>query len=412
MAFRKRNVAVGRSVTDATTPSNAFQTSQPGVRPSSLTPRPVTSTGTPSLDALLGGHGGLTLGCSLLVEESGTTDFSGALLRYFAAEGICQGHVLHVIGVGEQWIRELPGIAEERTSKSPQPVVEDDKMKIAWRYERISQAGERGALICSLVKTQRTCKQDVGYLLFFYQLTVSTAIPDSSIPALAVAPAPEKPFCHSFDLSKRLTISQDANIHHMRMSLSDPKPFDNIVRKLEDVLKTSSTNTPHRLIMPTVLSPAIYPASASRTDNFIRFLHSLRALLRKYSNALTAMISLPLELYPRNSGLVRWAEILSDGVLELSPFPHLMDASNSLAESGGARSNDDQPQGIFNVQKLPINTECGEGGAGVGNSIGEDLAFTVSRRKFVIKPFSLPPLEGDQDAQKEAGKLTGKDVEF
>ena len=54
----------------------------------------------------------------------------------------------------------------------------------------------------------------------------------------------------------------------------------------------------------------------------------------------------------------------------------------------------------------------GEGGAGAGNSLGEDLAFTVSRRKFVIKPFSLPPLEGDQDAQKEGGKLTSKDVEF
>jgi elongator complex protein 4 len=105
-------------------------------------------------------------------------------------------------------------------------------------------------------------------------------------------------------------------------------------------------------------------------------------------------------------------EILSDGVIELTPFPHLMDSSSALAESGGARGNDEQPQGMVKVHKLPINTERGEGGAGAGNSLGEDLAFTVSRRKFVIKPFSLPPLEGDQDAQKEGGKLTSKDVEF
>jgi len=124
------------------------------------------------------------------------------------------------------------------------------------------------------------------------------------------------------------------------------------------------------------------------------------------------MMTLPLELYPRNTGLVRWAEILSDGVIELTPFPHLMDASNHPAESGGARGTDEQPQGMLRVHKLPINTERGEGGAGAGNSMGEDLAFTVSRRKFSIKPFSLPPLEGDQEAQKEAGKLTGKDVEF
>lgn len=109
---------------------------------------------------------------------------------------------------------------------------------------------------------------------------------------------------------------------------------------------------------------------------------------------------------------MRWAEILCDGVLELTPFPHLMDSSNALAESGGARGNDEQPQGMVKVHKLPINTERGEGGAGAGNSLGEDLAFTVSRRKFVIKPFSLPPMEGDQEAQKDAGKLTTKDMEF
>lgn len=121
------------------------------------------------------------------------------------------------------------------------------------------------------------------------------------------------------------------------------------------------------------------------------------------------MITLPLELYPRNQGLTRWAEILSDGVLELTLFPHLMGASHSLAESGGAGSHEEQPQGMVRVTKLPINTERGEGGAGAGNSLGQDLAFTVSRRKFVIKPFSLPPIEGDPG---EGGKLTAKDVEF
>lgn len=123
-------------------------------------------------------------------------------------------------------------------------------------------------------------------------------------------------------------------------------------------------------------------------------------------------MTLPLELFSRKSGLIRWAETLSDGVLELTPFPHLMDASNSLAENGGSKSNEEQPQGMLKVHKLPINSERGEGGAGAESSIGQDLNFTVSRRKFIIKPFSLPPLEGDQDAQKDAGKLTGKDVEF
>jgi elongator complex protein 4 len=111
-----------------------------------LTSHPVTSTGTPSLDGLLGGHAGLALGTSLLIEESGTTDYAGALLKYYSAEAICQGHTLHVVGLGEGWIRELPGVAEEKTSSGrvAKTSADEEKMKIAWRYERLGQAGERG----------------------------------------------------------------------------------------------------------------------------------------------------------------------------------------------------------------------------------------------------------------------------
>lgn len=240
---------------------------------------------------------------------------------------------------------------------------------------------------------------------------VSAAPSDRNISNQATTALSETPFCHTFDLSKRLVIPQDAKINHTQIP-PGPRPFDTIIRHLEQILKSSSTQSVHRLVIPTILSPALYPPQASRPENFVRFLHSLRGLLRQHPNTLTAMITLPLELYPRSSGLIRWAEILSDGVLELTPFPHLMDASNSLAESRGAGSKEEQPQGMVKVHKLPINTERGEGGAGAGNSMGEDLAFTVSRRNFVIKPFSLPPFEGDQDAQKDAGKLTVKDVEF
>lgn len=240
---------------------------------------------------------------------------------------------------------------------------------------------------------------------------VSIALPNRSLSSPAASPQPEVPFCHTFDMSKRLNIPRDSNVNHIQIS-SGVAPFDTILHHIQQSLKTSSVDSIHRIIIPTVLSPALYPPHSGRPENFIRFLHSLRLLLRQHSNNLTAMMTLPLELYPRTTGLVRWAEILSDGVIELTPFPHLIDASNALAESGGARATEEQPQGMVKVHKIPINTERGEGGAGVGNSIGEDLAFTVSRRKFLIKPFSLPPLEGDQEAQKEGGKLMAKDVEF
>ncbi|EME40983.1 hypothetical protein DOTSEDRAFT_178297 [Dothistroma septosporum NZE10] len=373
MAFRKRNVAIGR----ATAQSNSdvpVDRNPPGVRPSPLTSHPVTSTGAPSLDGLLGGHAGLALGYSLLIEENGTTDFAGVLLKSYAAEGICQGQVLHVVGMGDAWVRDLPGIAEEKhRDKASRPAADEEKMKIAWRYERLGQAGERGAL-CTTSPT-------------------------------------ELPFTHTFDLTKKITIPQDAKIDHIPIAPTS-SPFDRILQSLTQALATTSPSTIHRLVLPSLLSPALYPPTSTTPSNLLSFLRSLKSLLRQHSTRLTALITLPLELHPRSSGLVRWAEILSDGVIELTPFPHLMDAANDLAQSSGARGVEEQPQGMVKVHKLPIITERGEGGAGVRNSMGEDLAFTVSRRKFVIKPFSLPPVEGDVEAQQDGGKVTARDVEF
>ena len=48
--------------------------------------------------------------------------------------------------------------------------------------------------------------------------------------------------------------------------------------------------------------------------------------------------------------------------------------------------------------RLPIFHERGGG----TTAVGEDWAFTLSRRKFSIKPFSLPPVEGDSEAQQTA----------
>ncbi|KAK0259717.1 hypothetical protein B0A54_08771 [Friedmanniomyces endolithicus] len=380
MAFRKRNVVVGRGPPSEPASNSSPPETAAGVRPSPLTSHSVTSTGTPSLDDILGGHSGLPLGSSLLIEESGTTDFAGALLRFYAAEGVCQGHIVHIVGLGDAWVRGLPGIAEERGSRRKATSADvDEKMKIAWRYERLGQAGER-------------------------------ALPDRSISSQETQ-IQQAPFSHSFDLSKRLVIPTDAKINSIPIKPTQ-KPFDGILSSLTHSLKSTPSHSVHRLVIPSILSPVIWPADASRPEHFLRFLHSLRALLAQYSTRLTAMITLPLELFPRSSGSIRWAELICDGVLELTPFPHLMDASISLGESGGARGMEEQPQGMLKVHKLPINTERGEGGAEAGNSIGADLAFTVSRRKFLIQPFSLPPVEGDQEAQKDAGKLTGKDVDF
>ena len=149
MSFRKRNKALSNTSDSSKPPPTSIPKVQlPGVKPSAIDGRLVTSTGVDALDKLLAGHGGLALGCSLLIEENGATDYAGALLKYYAAEGILQGHHVHVLGLPESWGRELPGAAGE-SSKPSKSADQGDKMKIAWRYESLGQfgastAGSRG----------------------------------------------------------------------------------------------------------------------------------------------------------------------------------------------------------------------------------------------------------------------------
>jgi elongator complex protein 4 len=126
------------------------------------------------------------------------------------------------------------------------------------------------------------------------------------------------------------------------------------------------------------------------------------------------MITVPLTLYPRSSGLTRWMELLSDGVLELAPFPSTAVAAK--APPGASTAVEEPPQGMLKIHRLPVFHEKG-GGGGESSGFGDDLAFTLSRRKgLIIKPFSLPPVEGDSEAQQglegDHGKATKVDIEF
>ena len=231
-------------------------------------------------------------------------------------------------------------------------------------------------------------------------------------------------FCHDFDLRKRLILPSSTHMHFVptlprpNTALTDPKtspsPFDTFLNHITVQLSTSPNSMIHRVIIPTVLSPALYPSHASRPEILLQFLHALRALLRKYPAQLTAVITLPLTLYPRTNGLTRWIELLSDGVIELTSFPSSV--APKIA-SGASTVHEEPPQGMLKIHRLPIFHEKG-GGGGEASGFGDDLAFTLSRRKgLVIKPFSLPPVEGDSDAQKggpevDHGNATKVDIEF
>ncbi|KAM7204448.1 PAXNEB domain containing protein [Naviculisporaceae sp. PSN 640] len=373
-SFTKRNTVLSARPVARPTPNQPKSEKQlaPGLRPSPSDGRLTTSTGTSTLDQLLAGHGGLPMGTCLLIEEQGTTDFSGVLLRYYAAEGLVQGHQVHALGFPPEWQYQLPGLAAPDTkAKSGQPApAAEEKMKIAWRYEALgNNAAPRGA-------------------------------GDSST----------APFCHSFDLSKRLASSSVKGSFQPIPTPGPPSlgsfnptsPFKSIIQHLRAKLETSDPNMTHRVIIPSLLSLSLYPAECSRPSEVLQFLHGLRALLRQYSSQLTVLLTLPTSLFPRSSGLVRWIELLSDGVVELIPLPATPAAA--APPKKGSSGKVETPQGFLKVYSLPIYHEKGGGGAETGH-FRENLSFSLSATKgLVIKPYSLPPMEEDDQQQEPPDK--------
>ncbi|KYK55866.1 Elongator complex protein 4 [Drechmeria coniospora] len=370
MSFRKRN-SVLRAPRLANSAPEDKAIIAAGVRPSPHDGRLTTSTGTITLDQILAGHAGLPLGSSLLIQESGTTDFAGTLLRYFAAEGLVQGHHVHVLGAGDEWRRDLPGLAShgkpsatQFTSSSPSPSPE--KMRIAWRYGALGNVPKpaKGAAVVPVTS-------DNG-----------------------------KPFCHDFDMAKRLESGDIAGqlLSHPPSSApsrSAPSALGAFIADTALRLKESSPSSIHRIIVPSILSPTLYSPTACQPTEVIQFFHSLRGLLRQFPTQVTALVTLPVSLYPRSTGLTRWMELLSDGVLELIPFQH-----HSQMGSGGALEGD-KSQGLLRVHCLPVFHE--KGGGLEGGSMREDMSFKLSASSgLVIVPFSLPPVGGDDGANNSS----------
>jgi elongator complex protein 4 len=229
-----------------------------------------------------------------------------------------------------------------------------------------------------------------------------------SLGSEARPPPAERPYNHTFDLTKRLAHPSDTSLtFHPFSPTPTPShsPFLAIINGLKDSMNVNNS-IPHRLIVPSLLSPLLYPPHASQPPHLLSFLHSLRALLALSSptKVLTIITSLPLPLSPRGTGLTRWIELLHDGVIELSPFPHSTDtlfAASSQASKAAAAVGEEPPQGLLKVHKLGVFTDRASGVRSEDG--GDDWAFTLSRRKFAIQAWRLGPVDGDPGQEADEG---------
>ncbi len=117
-------------------------TTVPGTRPSPYNSLPLISLGLAPLDDLLGG--GLPLSSSLLLCQDHPTQYGDLLLKFFVAQGLESGQdVLVVECGGEEGGPVAEGLMGVDKGDEPRKEVlkpkEDDKMKIAFRYENMGQ---------------------------------------------------------------------------------------------------------------------------------------------------------------------------------------------------------------------------------------------------------------------------------
>lgn len=171
-------------------------------------------------------------------------------------------------------------------------------------------------------------------------------------------------------------------------------PFQKFITDVTYKIKNSPPSTIHRIVVPSLLSPTLYNSAASQPKEILKFLHGLRALLRQFSAQVTALVTIPATLFPRSTGLTRWMELLSDGVLELIPLQH---QAPVVREPG----SEDKGQGLLRAHSLPVFHEKGGGLEGTWNR--ENLSFKLSSSSgLVITPFSLPPIDDGEEPPKAA----------
>ncbi|PSS02232.1 Elongator complex protein 4 [Coniella lustricola] len=382
MSFRKRNAIISSSSSSSSAQARSEAQLSPGLRPSPLDGRTTTSTGTASLDGILAGHAGLPLGTSLLVEEHGTTDFSGSLLKYYAAEGLVQGHQVHVLGYPPAWKHELPALSTKQNAASTKVSSHsDDKMKIAWRYESLASRNAPTA-----------GQKDDSKAVFCHTFDLTKKLaPTSIVGAIAAMPASEPPGL-AFETKQ------------------SPSAFEMFIQNLQNALQASPPSTIHRVVVPSLMTPTLYSAAACLPAEILQFLHALRSILRRYPGQLTALLTINVTLFPRHNGATRWIELLSDGVLEMIPLPPKLGGAS--LPPGNTSKTQDQSQGILRVHSLPVLHEKGGGGT-ENNHFREDLSFRLSSTKgLVIQPYVLPPME-DEDHKEKSPASTVKDgIEF
>lgn len=353
----------------------------PGIKPSIILSNiNCVSTGTKDIDTILV-HGGLPVNCSLLIEEDGSTDFSGVLLKRYVSQGIIQNRKANkiinhciVIGMENTFGNELPDVYAGNSKERKKKLVQEqegklsvsninagNELKIAWRYKKDILAnnknndGSSGDLI-----------DDSKYPDYNHQFDITTTIRPS--------PGPTEISYISLD-----------------------RGYDQILKEVRGIVDKQLKDGKKmvRLVIPYMLNPMVYGCNEMVEKNAVlRFVYGLRCILNSHAERITLMASISSELFEGTDVLSSLESLLFDGVLRLVPFPHEL---NLLMEKVYKTQREKIRQGYVDVYRVPILTNMG-----LMEKRLKEYSFKNSKSKFHIEQWSIPVEEEDVDNKKKS----------
>ncbi|KAK2579816.1 hypothetical protein KPH14_008695 [Odynerus spinipes] len=339
-----------------------------GTKPSYKNAQLLVSTGIPSLDYTIGG--GLPIGSILLVEEDTYGTYAHAVQKYFIAEGIVCKHPLFVASRDtdpSSLLSELPAPIADPTLQPEVRSMQDESMKIAWRYQNLRT-----------VDSSPTGGHVFGH---FYDLTKSM---NQEIIDEANITQWYEPEMNANRQDFENAAYEDL-LKSIAKTLKDGKFFVSDEPDKRNVLRISISSLGSRLWF--------CDSEESTHKDILKFLYGLKALLR-HSFSL-AMISVPVENFDNVDKFVERMEHLSDIAIGLESFAGSAKETNPLFKDY---------HGLVHIKKLrtfnilaPHTPES------------RDLAFKLRRKKFVIEILHLPPDLGDtvQREQDETATMGG-----
>lgn len=361
----------------------------PGIRPSILTSQPTISTGSMDVDKILG-HRGVPLGCSVLIEENGTTDFSTVLLKKFVSEGLVQNRLdklnTHIIIIGQDssWGKSLPGLYKGSSRDQKRLLIKMNESKLS----------------VSNINDQTTPNKDMKIAWRYGLLDRDSKAKGEDDLSLTTHPD----FIHQFDITSTMIPAPNPT------EMSFVPISKHLVKQVELIIQKYPGKV-IRLVIPNLLHPLIYPLQMTKNLEILKMILSLRNLTRKYSSQLAMMVSLNLDLYSRENALVTLIEHQFDGVLELQPFnPELYE----LMERVYLKEPKKIKHGFVNILKLP-----GLSDLGMMVIKNMEYCFKNGKKNFDVEEWSIPVDEEtgvDRDEVSHDGAppkgQTLKNIEF